>query len=116
MKYRFIHEHRGRFRVRSMCRVLGVSRGGFYDWCRRGESARSRANQRLLARIRSVHRASRGNAGAVKTWRALVAQGERCGRHRVARLRRVHGIEAQRMRRFRAAYSARNAVPAAPNR
>lgn len=115
MKYRFIDEHRDHFRVRSMCRVLGVSRGGFYDWCRRPESARSAANRCLLERIRAVHEASRGNAGAVKTWRRLVAQGESCGRHRVARLRRAHGIEARRMRRFRAAYATRTSEPAGPN-
>lgn len=67
MRYRFIDEYRARFRVRSMCRVLGVGRSGFYDWCRRPESARAAANRRL------------------------VAQGEPCGRHRVARLRRVGG-------------------------
>ncbi|MDZ7828279.1 MAG: IS3 family transposase [Halofilum sp. (in: g-proteobacteria)] len=116
VRYRFIHEHRDRFRVRSMCRVLAVSRSGFYDWCGRPHSQRQRANQRLLERIRAVHDRSRSNAGAVKTWRALLAQGEACGRHRVARLRRAHGIEARRMRRFRSAYTARNAEPAASNR
>lgn len=112
MRYRFIDEHRDRFRVRLMCRVLGVSRGGFYDWCQRPESARSAANRRLLERIRAVHEASRENAGAVNAWRRLVAQGESCGRHRVARLRRAHGIEARRMRRFRAAYATRTTEPA----
>lgn len=115
MRYRFIDEHRDRFRVRLMCRVLSVSRGGFYDWCQRPESARSAANRRLLERIRAVHEASRENAGAVKAWRRLVAQGESCGRHRVARLRRAHGIEARRMQRFRAAYATRTTEPAGPN-
>lgn len=116
MRYQFIQTHRDRFRVRSMCRVLGVSRSGYYNWCGRPPSRRQRANEHLLQRIRVVHDQSRGNAGAVKTWRALVTQGESCGRHRVARLRRAHGIEARRMRRFRSAYAARNTEPAAPNR
>lgn len=116
MKYRFIRAQQGRFRVRAMCRVLGVSHGGFYDWCRRPASRRQVDNRRLLDRIRTVHEASRGNAGAVKTWQALRAQGETCGRHRVARLRRENGIEARRMRRFRSAYTGRNSEPAAPNR
>lgn len=115
MRYQFIQAHRDRFRVRSMCRALGVSRGGFYDWCRREPSRRELANRQLLERIRAVHEKSRGNAGALKTWRALLSQGQSCGRHRVARLRRDHGIEARRMRRFRSAYTARNAEPAAPN-
>lgn len=39
-----------------------------------------------------------------------------CGRHRIRRLRRTHGIEARRLRRFRAASQARNKAPSAPNR
>lgn len=115
MKYRFISDHRQQFRVRAMCRVLNVSPSGYYDWRVRGESERSRANRHLLARIRAIHAASRENYGAEKTWRALIALGEACGRHRVARLRREHGIEARRQRRFRAGYAARNNVPPAPN-
>lgn len=116
MKYQFIGDHRHRFHIRATCRVLGVSHAGFYDWCRRPPSARTQANERLLKRVRVIHRASRENAGAVKTWRRLVADGERCGRHRVARLRRTHGIEARRMCRFRAAYATPKTEPAGPNR
>jgi transposase InsO family protein len=48
-----------------------------------------------------VHAAARGAYGALKTWQQLRAQGIGCGRHRVARLRRLHGIEAVRRRRFK---------------
>lgn len=110
-----MREHRGEFRVVSMCRVLGVSRSGYYAWCRRAPSARALANAHLLERIRAVHAASQENYGAVKTWKALRLGGVRCGRHRVARLRRAHGIEAKRLRRFRSAYAGRHAEPPAPN-
>ncbi len=115
MRYRFIRDHEGEFRLTSLCRVLGVSRSGYYGWRVRPSSARSQANDRLLQRIRQVHAASKENYGAVKTWRALLGAGETCGRHRVARLRRAHGIAAKRMRRFRSAYAARNSAPPAPN-
>lgn len=98
-----------------MCRVLKVSRSGFYGWCCREPSPRTRANHELLERIRQIHEASRQNYGAVKTWRALQALGESCGRHRVARLRQAHGIEAKRTHRFRSAHAGRNAAPPAPN-
>jgi putative transposase len=115
VRYAFVREHRSEFRVASMCRVLGVSRSGYYAWCRRTPSTRARANAQLLERIRAVHAAAEENFGAVKTWKALRLDGERCGRHRVARLRRAHGIEAKRLRRFRTAYAGRNAEPPAPN-
>lgn len=100
MKYAFIRRHRHRFRVRSMCRVLAVSRSGFYDWLTRPASARSQDNRRLTEVIRRLHIANREAFGAEKTWRALKAQGYCCGRHRVARLRREAGIMARRRRRF----------------
>jgi len=115
MRYQFIRDHAGEFRVRSMCRVLDVSRSGFYEWRDRPCSARSVANTKLLACIRRVHQRSSENYGAIKTWKALRAQGQSCGRHRVARLRQAHGIEAKRLRRFRSGNAARHTEGIAPN-
>ena len=115
MKYQFIKDHRSEFRVVSMCRVLCVTRSGYYSWLCAAPSRRHQDNQRLLTRIRAIHMATDQNYGALKTWHTLRASGEACGRHRVARLRKQHGIEAKRLRRFRAAYAARNNAPAAEN-
>lgn len=101
MKYAFVRDHAGQHRVARLCEALGVSRSGYYDWRDRRPSARARYDVQLLSQIREVHRQSREAYGAVKTWRVLNRQGVRCGKHRVARLRRAHGIEALRKRRFR---------------
>ncbi len=98
-----------------MCAVLGVSSSGFYGWINRSPSRREQESKRILKRIQSIHLETGGNYGAIKTWKALRHEGELCGRHRVARLRRINGIIAKRMRRFRASYAARNSDPAAPN-
>lgn len=97
-----------------MCRALGLSRSGYYDWRTRCLSDRTQANARLLDRIRAIHAASRENYGIRKIWRALIAAGESCGRHRVARLCSAHGIQAKRLRRFRSVYRS-EARPAAAN-
>jgi len=115
VKYGFIRQHEKVFRVTTMCRVLDVSRSGFYGWRARPASTRARVNARLLTRIREIHARSRENYGAVKTWRALRDAGEACGHNRVARLRQAHGIEAKRCRRFRSGYAARNSEAPAPN-
>lgn len=115
MRYTFIRAHEREFRVAMMCRALAVSRSGYYGWRHRAPSARAAANARLLARIREVHATSRENYGAVKTWQALRALGETCGRHRVARLRQRHGIEAKRLRRFRTARASRHTEAIAAN-
>lgn len=116
MKYAFIDQERPMHRVECLCAALNVSRSGYYAWRSRAESRRTLENQALLLQIRRVHTEGREAYGALKTWRVLQDEGVACGRHRVARLRRVHGIEAKRMRRFRLSYQARNSAPPAPNR
>jgi len=63
-----------------MCGVLKVSRSGYYDWCTRPESERSRRDKVLLKEIRKVHEINRQAYGAVKTWRALRDAGVACGK------------------------------------
>jgi putative transposase len=76
------------------CRVLGVSRAEYHEWCRRGPSARSVADEALTATIRDVHRMSRGTYGAPRMHAELrLAAGVRCGRKRVARLMRADRLE-----------------------
>ena len=115
MKYAFIRSQRHYHALSRLCQVLGVSRSGYYAWSRRGLSARAQANQVLLQQIRQVHERHRGHAGALKTWRVLRLQGIRCGKHRVARLRRQHGIVAKRRRRYVATTRSRIGTWQAPN-
>lgn len=115
MKYAFIREHQNEFSVVRMCRVLQVSRSGYYHWVERPESRRACEDRALLEHIRRVHLQSRRAYGSVKTWRELRAQGVACGKHRVARLRKREGIEAQRRRRFRLAAENHHTTPPAPN-
>lgn len=115
MKYAFVRAHSDEFEVIHMCRVLKVSRSGYYDWAKREESERSQQDRVLLKEIRKIHQDTKEAYGATKTWQALKQSGTQCGKHRVARLRRQAGIEARRKRKFRLAYKSRNTAPAAPN-
>ena len=115
MRYQFIQDHEREHRITAMCRVFQVSRSGYYGWRIRPECARARENRKLLARIRAIHVRAREAYGVVKTCRALQDEGRAIGHNRVARLRRLHGLVARRVRRFRLARAARNNMPAAPN-
>jgi putative transposase len=115
VKYAFMQANREEFELKGMCRVLEVSRSGYYDWSKREESKRSQQDRVLLKEIRQVHQDSKEAYGATKTWQVLKQSGTQGGKHRVARLRRQAGIEARRRRKFRLAYKARNMAPAAPN-
>jgi putative transposase len=46
-----MRDHLREFRVRSMCRVFGVHRSGFYAWLRTPMSRRAKENRRLLDRL-----------------------------------------------------------------
>ena len=116
MRYRFVHAHQAEHRLTQLCQTLSVSRSGYYAWRRRPASARTRANARLLEQIQQLHRQTQARYGAVKMWHALLTAGIACGRHRVARLRRLHGLEARRMRRFRMLTERHQFAPTAPNR
>ena len=98
-----------------MCRLLQVSRSGFYAWRHREPSQRSVENRTLRDEIRRIHLETKEAYGAVKTWHELRARGIACGKHRVARLRRQAKIEARRKRRFRVIVEHHHTAPAAPN-
>ena len=101
MKYAAIEVHRAQFSVRLMCRVLGVSRAGFYAAEKRAASARAKRDEQLRERIGAVHQQSRRTYGSPRIHAELQAQGERCGRKRVARLMRQAGLRVKVRRRFR---------------
>lgn len=115
MKYEFIDSHRNQYAIHRMCDVLGVSESGYHAWRGRPPSRRDQEDTVLLEKIREIHQRYRQACGSDKTWHLLKVEGVACGRHRVARLRRAHGIEAIRMRRFRGGYAARNSEPASDN-
>ena len=116
MRYQFVATHQAEHRLTQLCRTLGVSRSGYYAWRRRPASARTRVNGQLLEQMQQLHQQTKARYGAVKLWHALRALGVVCGRHRVARLRRVHGLEARRTRRFRMVVEQHQFAPPAPNR
>lgn len=98
------------------CALLGVSRSGFYAWRRRPLSARAHANRSLVAEIRRIHVEVDRSYGSPRMQPELLARGLRCGRHRVARLMRAHGIRAKQARRFRVTTDSRHGFAIAPNR
>jgi transposase InsO family protein len=116
MKYQFVAAHQTEHQLARLCQTLGVSRSGYYAWRRRPASARAVANTRLLEQMQQLHRQTHARYGAVKMWRALRAMGVACGRHRIARLRRRHGLEARRTRRFRVVIEPHQFALPAPNR
>jgi putative transposase len=111
----FIRDHRMEFRVWLMCRVLGVSKSGYYAWLGRPESRRTSANRVLVSQIRVVHQRSRKSYGSPRITEELNDIGVPCGRHRVARLMRHAGIRAKTVKKYKATTDSKHSLPVSPN-
>ena len=101
--------------IAMMCRVLGVSRSGFYAWRHRKPSNRAQQTVRLVAEIRAVHKESRGTYGSPRVHIELQERNFQVGRNRVARLMREAGITARYKRRFRRTTDSNHNDPIAAN-
>ena len=87
--FRFIEAEKATHSVPKLCRLLGVSRSGYYAWRRyRPLSERARLDAVLSEKIEMIHRNSRATYGAPRVHAELRSIGIRCGRKRVARLMR----------------------------
>jgi len=100
MRYAFIREHRQEFSVQRMCRVLDVTRSGYYAWQPEKLGPRAQENQALIEHIRKEYMVIRQTYGSPRIWSALQGQGITCGRQRVACLMRREGLRPKKRRRW----------------
>src|SRR5690606_7642523 len=103
VRYAFIEQHRGELPVGTMCRVLKVSRSGYYDWRIRREAApgpRRARQDELTCRIRQVHATSRGLYGSPRVHAELKVRGVAVCQNTVARYMRQAGIASRARKRF----------------
>ena len=100
MKFAFISSDLNDQPVDVACRVLGVSRSGYYAWRNRPVSDQQQRRTQLAAKIQAAHAAHRGVYGSPRICKALLAQGERVCENTVARVMRAHGLRAKTKRAF----------------
>ena len=101
MRYRCIHRRRNQYPVNMMCRVLRVSRSGYYAWRVRPESQRAKTDRVLTRVIRRVHAESKQVYGSPKVTAELKDEGYSCGQRKVARLMRLAGLRGCPQRRYK---------------
>ncbi len=89
--YRFVDDHKAEFDIVAMCRLLEISRSGYYDWRNRSVSDRDLANAYLANKIHSIYVASRRTYGTPRVVGQLRNNGTRCARGRVARIMSQNG-------------------------
>jgi putative transposase len=112
--FRFVDAEKARFPVSLLCKMVGVSKSGYYAWKARPPSKRSREDAILTEKIREVHRRSRETYGYPRVHAELRSLGVRCGLRRVAQLMRRAGLRGcMRGRKRRTTRRDPRAVPAA---
>lgn len=103
------------FSVQMMCKILSVSRSGYYDWQNRLPSSRTRENTVLAFKIKAIFDDERSRVGSRRIQKRLNMEGTLVGRHRVARIMRLNGWRAKAAKKFKATTNSNHKLPVAPN-
>jgi putative transposase len=103
VKFGFIAKHRAVWPVGVQCGALGVSRSGFYAWCRRAPSRRAVTDAAIVQTLRTAFALSDSTYGVRRIWDDVRDAGYVCGRERVRRLMRAAALRARPRRRARPA-------------
>jgi len=98
-----------------MCRVLRVSRSGYYRWLKRKPSRRKLDNQRLDTEIREIYDGSKGRYGSPKITQELRDRGRRVGKNRVAKRMRKAGLRSKIRRKYKVTTNSKHNFAVAPN-
>lgn len=104
LKYQTIQRSHDKFPILIICRLLHVSRSGYYNWAARPASSRQIDHERLLCRIRQIHADSQGGLGTPRMHIDLVEDGETASEKRIACLTAgdgLHGWPRKKKRRQR---------------
>jgi transposase InsO family protein len=100
-RWDFISENRAAFGVKRICRVLGVSRSGYYQHRASADARAERAveEERTVSEIRQIHADHQGAYGAPRVHAELRSRGRKINRKRVSRLMRINRIVGRHLRR-----------------
>ena len=115
MRYPFIDAEKVNYPVVILCRVMCVSRAGFYAWKNRPPSRRALEDKRLRSCIREIHSQSRRTYGVPRIFKVLRNDGNRVGLHRIERLCREDGVRACYKRKYRVTTQSDHILPVAKN-
>ena len=98
-----------------MCKVLGVSRSGYYGWLKREPSKREVENRNLMEQIRNIHKKSKRTYGSPRITRELKEKNVYVSRPRIARLMRKAKIRGIAKKKFVATTDSKHNYSVAAN-
>jgi transposase InsO family protein len=106
---------RFRYGIGMMCRILRVSKSGYYKWVHRKPSKRAQEEGRLEVEIKAAHQRTRETCGPERLHHELKEQGVKVGICRIRRIRKKLGIRCKQKRKFKATTDSKHGLPVAEN-
>lgn len=98
-----------------MCRLLLVSKSGYYDWQNNKPSKRSEEKEQLTAEIKHIFHEEKSRAGSIRITKRLQAEGKIVGKNRVANIMRENNWRAKAAKKYKATTNSNHSLPVAPN-
>ena len=98
-----------------ICRVLEISRSGYYAWLKRPSSRRAQEEGRLEVKIKAAHKRTRSTCGPERLQQDLAAHGVKVGICRIRRIREKLGIRCKQIKKFKATTDSSHTLPVAEN-
>ena len=115
MRFEFIFAERTHWPVLVLCRVMQVSKAGYYAWKARPECAHACEDRRIGVLVNEAHERSRRTYGSPRIHAELKAQGVRVSRKRVIRTMRQHGLRGKVRRSYVKTTDSTHGLATAPN-
>jgi len=99
VRFQFLKENRNKYNIKKACKLLKISRSGYYDYLQRKKSRRTIENEALTEMIEDIFHENHGRYGARRIQLVLEKQGIRANHKRVSRLMSEHGLVAKGTRK-----------------
>nr|WP_291398150.1 IS3 family transposase [Acinetobacter sp.] len=108
-------EYCAEFSIASMCKILNVSRSGYYEWANNTESNKAKQDKELRAIIKLIFQEGRGIYGTRRIKSILSRKGVIISRRRIIRLMKEDNLVCKTKRKFKATTDSNHKLPVAPN-
>jgi transposase InsO family protein len=115
VKYGFIRDHAGRYRVNMLCRLLKVQRSAYYDWQAQPCKVIAQEELALRRRMKELFTVSRGSLGSRTMMKNLNQEGFEIGRDRTRRLMKRLKLTVRQKRKYKVTTDSKHNLPVAKN-
>lgn len=99
MRFQFLKENQKKYNIKKACKILKISRSGYYKFPHRKKSKRAIENEALTEMIEGIFQENHGRYEARRIQLVLEMQGIQANSKRVSRLMSEHGLIAKGTRK-----------------